>query len=341
MKRRLLILLGVVVIMPILLACNLLNSFFNDSQDLESTRVALAIQQTSIAIEQTSRAQVEPTIAEPEPEPTSMPHPTLTQPAIVEPTAPIIEQPAPTETVTETPKTFEEWLKDVRILYYDDMYGSGQPMVIQDALDGLRLTRNTTNVNDAMGNLLSNLNSSTDWDLVIIGAESRDNISGEYFDALDVQLDRGASIILEIWYIDDVTYGRIQPLLQRCGIAFQEDWQRDYDDNLNLYVVYLLDPEHPLFTEPNTISMLTPYGVIWYVDAGDFLKVKPDSEARLLGGILPKDASKFGLLAECLEGRMIWQTFSTHDYKTQAMTDLWQNYIMHTLKARYNVLQEE
>lgn len=336
MKQRLLILLGVLVIVPILLACSLLNSFSNDNQDLESTRVALEIQQTSIAIEQTSKAQVEPTLAETEPP---------AQPTDVEPTAVILEQPTPivavTETETETPKTFEEWLKDVRILYYDDMFGSGQPMVIQDAIDGLRLARNTTNVHDAMGNLLSNLNSATDWDLVIIGAESRDNISGEYFDALDIQLDRGASIILEIWYIDDVTYGRIQTLMQRCGIAFQEDWQRDIDDNLNLYVVYLLDPEHPLFAEPNTISMLTPYGVIWYGDAGDFLKVKPDSEARLLGGILPKDASKFGLLAECLEGRMIWQTFSTHDYKTQAMTDLWQNYIMYTLNARYNYLQEE
>lgn len=108
-------------------------------------------------------------------------------------------------------------------------------------MDGLGLGRNTTNVNNAMGDLLTNMNPANQCDLIIIAAESRNNISGEYFDALATQVDRGTGIILEIWYIDDVASGRIQPLMQHCGIAFHRDWWRDTNSNLNAYLVYLLD----------------------------------------------------------------------------------------------------
>lgn len=220
------------------------------------------------------------------------------------------------------------------------MFPLGEARVIQNAVDGLGLGRNTTNVNDAMGNLLSNMNSATQWDLIIIGAESRNNISGEYFDALADQMDRGTGIILEIWYIDDVAYGRIQPVMQRCGIAFHRDWWREENSNLNAYLVYLLDSTHPLFSEPNLISMLIPYDVMWYGDAGDLLKLNPGSGALLLGGTQQKEVTSYGLIADCMDGRMIWQTFSTHDYKTQDMINLWQNYIIHTLKTRYAYLQD-
>jgi len=45
------------------------------------------------------------------------------------------------------------------------------------------------------------------------------------------------------------------------------------------------------------------------------------------------------LLTECLDGRLVWQTFSTHDYKDQDMISLWQNYIYNALQARYEYLQ--
>jgi len=54
---------------------------------------------------------------------------------------------------------------------------------------------------------------------------------------------------------------------------------------------------------------------------------------------MPKEHSAYGLVAECLDGRMIWQTFSTHDYKDQEMTSLWMNYIYNALQARYEYLQ--
>lgn len=337
MNRKIFFVVCIVAAGLAIMSCNLVNSFLSKDQETQSTQAALAVQQTSVAVEQTRLAEVEPAEAD---EPSS-PSQADTQIETLEPTREIVEQPTEIEPVVEPESelTFDEWIHSAQILLYDDMYGLGATIVMQDALDGLRLRSNTTNVKDAMGDLLSQLNSATQWDLIIIGAESRDNISGEYFDALAEQMERGASIILEVWYIDDITYGRIQPVMQQCGINFQEDWQREVGDNLNLYLVHLLDPEHPLFSDPNPISMLIPHDVMWYGDVGDFLKVKPDSEARLLGGLLQNDDSKFGLLAECMNGRMIWQTFSTHDYKTQVMIDLWQNYITNTLKARYEYLQ--
>lgn len=86
--------------------------------------------------------------------------------------------------------------------------------------------------------------------------------------------------------------------------------------------------------------MLIPYDVMWYGDVGDLIKINPGSNGVLLGGTQPKEYASYGLIANCLDGRMIWQTFSTHDYKTQDMINLWQNYITSALKARYAYLNE-
>jgi hypothetical protein len=349
MRRLTILVIGLMVLGALLTSCDRLLPSSSGSEELEGTRVALAIQQTSMAVEQTRLAEAEPAapVVEPPSLPTFTPYLTYTQAVVVEPPTPeatevVIEQPTATEPVVE-PKptqTFEDWLMSVKILLYDDMYGSGDAKVIQNAVDGLGLGRNTTHVNDAMGDLLTNMNSATQWDLIVIGAESRVNISGEYFDALSEQMDRGTGIVLELWYIDDVAFGRIQPVMQRCGLAFHRDWWRETFSDLNAYLVYLLDPTHPLFSEPNLISMLIPYDVLWYGDVGDLLKIVPGSDGVLLGGTQQKEHSAYGVIAECMEGRMIWQTFSTHDYKTQDMINLWQNYIMHVLKARYTYLQQ-
>jgi len=324
----------------LLVSCGLLSAGGND--DLEGTRVAIAVQQTSLAMQQAQLEESEPQQAEPQVEvlPTYTPYPTYTtQPTeaqvVIEPTATSepgqVEEPAPAT-------SFEDWLEDVEILLYDDMYGLGESLVIENALDGLGLGDNTTNVRDAMGNFLSSMNSSTNWDLIIVGAENRDNISGEYFDVISSEVDRGSSFILEVWYIDDINTGRIQPVFQRCGITFHRDWQRAWNSNLNDYLVYLLEPDDPLFSEPNAISMLIPYDVLWTGDVGDMLKINTGSDAVLLGGSQAREHSAYGLIAECMDGQMIWQTFSTHDYKTQDMINLWQNYIYNTLRARYEHL---
>jgi len=341
MKNYIRIFLLSVVYGCLLASCDMLPTGGND--DLDSTRVAIAIQQTSLAMQQSQveqPAQVEPEV---EIQPTYTPYPTYTaqveaEPVNVEPTSTpelvSTAEPAPTEEIISS-TSFEDWLEDVDILLYDDMFGSGEPLVIENALDGLGLGDNTTNVRDAMGDFLSNMNSAVNWDLIIVGAENRDNISGEYFDVIANEIDRGSSFIFEVWYIDDIIHGRIQPVFQRCGIAFHRDWQRAWNANLNNYLVYLLEPGDPLFSEPNLVSMLIPYDVLWWGDAGDMLELNPGSDAVLLGGAQSKEHSSYGLIAECMDGQMIWQTFSTHDYRNQEMINLWQNYIYNTLQARY------
>ncbi len=315
------------------------------NQGLENTRVALAVQQTSLALEQTSIAQGGASNASPEADiqPTYTPYPTFTsQPVVEEPSVEETEAPTETEAPPETEAvTFDDWLDDVDILLYDDMFGMGESPIVENAVDGLGLGSNTKNVGGAMGDFLSNLNSAIEWDLIIVAAESRDAISGEYFDVLADSLDRGSSMIIEIWYIDDIAQGRIQPVMQRCGITFHRDWWRDWNSDLNEYLVYLLDPSDPLFSQPNTISMLIPSrSFLWVGDIGDLLGTNTGSDAVLLGGTQPKTYDAYGAIAECLDGRMVWQTFSTHDYLYQDMINIWQNYIYNTLLARYEYLQD-
>ncbi len=339
MKYKNRVSLAVVVFGCLLASCDLLT--MGGNQDLESTQIAIAVQQTSLAMQQDQveqPAQVEP---EEQIQPTYTPYPTYTAQVVIEPTSTpepaIVVEPTHTQ---EMNISFEDWMEDVNILLYDDMYGAGEALVIENALDGLGLGDNTINVKDAMGDFLSNMNSAVNWDLIIVAAESRDNISGEYFDVIADQIDRESSFIFEVWYIDDIIHGRIQPVFQRCGITFHRDWQRAWNANLNDYLVYLLEPGDPLFSEPNIISMLIPYDVLWWGDAGDMLELIPGSDAVLMAGAQSKEHSSYGLIAECMDGQMIWQTFSTHDYRDQEMINLWQNYIHNTLQARYEKINQ-
>ena len=330
-----------IVVACLLVSCEMLSMDGND--DLESTQVAIAVQQTSLAMQQSQVDQPAPVEPEVQIQPTYTPYPTYTaqiqaEPVVVEPTStpePVFTSEPPQTEETISTISFEDWLEDTEILLYDDMYGEGEPLVIENALEGLGLGSNTTNVRDAMGDFLKNMNSAVNWDLIIVGAESRDNISGEYFDVIADQIDRESSFIFEVWYVDDIISGRIQPVFQRCGITFHKDWQRAGNANLNDYLVYLLEPGDPLFSEPNVINMLIPYDVLWWGDAGDMLKLNTGSDAVLLAGAQSKEHSSYGLIAECMDGQMIWQTFSTHDYRHQDMINLWQNYIYNTLRARY------
>lgn len=339
MKQKVFIVLVVLVFSLLLGSCSVP---FSSDTSLESTRVALAIQQTSLAMSQAegNGGEAQPVEAQPQEQPTYTPYPTYTSEVVEQPTAepPPVEEPEPTEE-PEPAMSFEDWMKEADILVYDNMYGLGDTQVIQTAIEGMGLGRNVKHVGDAIGDFISEMNSAMEWDLIIVGSEARSSVQGEVFDVLVTQIDRGSSIILETWYIDQVYNGRIRPVMQRCGITFHQDWWRDNNANLNTYLIYLLEPSDPLFSQPNMISMLIPYDVLWTYDVGDTVETILGSGAVLLAGRLPKEYNSYGLITECLEGRMVWQTFCTHDYKDQEMINLWQNYIYNTLKARYDSIQ--
>ena len=238
--------------------------------------------------------------------------------------------------------TFDDWLKDVNILVHEDMWGSNEQLVVSSALESLDLDGNTTHVRNTIGDLLSYMESDTTWDLIILALESRSfTYSGEIFDALNDQLERGSSVVLEIWYLDQIASGRIRPLMQNCGIAFQQNWIRQENEDWNRFVVYIWEPDAPVLSDPNVVTFLGPGGTIWQTgDVGDLIRLTPNSNARLLAGLVPNQSDNLGLMAECFDGRMIWQTFSTHNYRQSQTLTLWQNYVINSLKARYDYLQE-
>ncbi len=328
MRRVSVFVLGIMVILG-LASCSLPGS---TDTNLQSTMVALGVQQTSIALEQTRGAETVVTEAPQAVQPTYTPYPTYTSQAAEV----ITEEVATEENVPAL--TFDDWMDEANILVYDDMYGLGDTTVIENAIEGLGLGRNVTNVGSNIGDFLSEMNSGMQWDLIVVASEARGQVQGEIFDVLAMEIDGGSSVVLETWYIDDIFNGRIQPVMQRCGITYDKDWQRDFDDNLNNYLVYLIEPSDPLFSEPNVVSMLIPYDVRWYGDVGDTVELISGSDAVLMAGRLPNEHGSYGLIAECLGGQMVWQTFSTHDYKDQDMINLWQNYIYNTLQARFDYL---
>jgi len=350
MKRKLVLIIIVLMFSLLLGSCSELLGGISSNQGLEGTQVALAIQQTSLAMNQTLAAQPREiatqgpvVIQEQAIQPTYTPYPTYTvqalEPPAVEP--PAVEPPEmdpPSEELLST-DSFEEWMTGANILVYDAMWGRDTP-VIENAIEALGLGRNTINVRDAVGDFLSNMNSATKWDLVIVGSEWRSLVQGEVFDVIVSQLDRGSSIVFETWYIDQVYNGRVAPILSRCGIEFHKDWLRsEWNYNANDYLVYLLEPDDPVLYQPNPISMLIPYDIRWVDDVGDTVELVAGSDATLLAGRLPKEFNSYGLMVKCMDGRLIWQTFSTHDYKDQEMTNLWANYIYNALLARYEYIQ--
>lgn len=336
MRRDFRIISIILILIIFGMGCGIISA---STSNIEQTQVALGIQSTQLSLQQTQMAR--PTDApEPTLQPTYTPYPTYT--AEVPQLQPTIEIIATQGTTAEPAfMLFDDWKEDVNILLYDNMYAfNNSGNMITVALDGLGLGDNTTNTKDAMGTFLAQMNSGTQWDLIIIGGEFRDTISGDYFDMLADQIDNGVSAIIEIWYIDQVYHGRIQPLMQRCGITLDRDWQMPQNANLNDYLVYLLEPSDPLFSNPNTISLLSPtFSHWWILDVGDLVKKVPGSDAKILGGAYPKEYSSYGLISECMDGRMIWQTFSTHNYKYNDMINLWQNYIINTLQARWVYMQ--
>jgi hypothetical protein len=332
MKKVFLIVLGVLIVLMIT-SCSMPGG---TDPSLQSTMIALGIQQTSMAMEQTQAAEAVGAQA-PEAQviqPTYTPYPTYTSQAVEAPT----EEVATEEYVPEL--LFEDWESEANILVYDAMYGRGDTNVIENAIDGLGLGRNTTNVGSNIGDFLSEMNSGMQWDLIIVGSEFRSQVQGEIFDVIATEIDDGSAVILETWYIDQVYNGRIQPVMQRCGITFHQDWWRKNSADLNSFLVYLLEPTDPLFSEPNVVSMLIPYDIRWIDDVGDTVELISGSGAVLMAGRLPNEHGSYGLITECLDGRMVWQTFSTHDYKDQEMINLWQNYIVNTLRARFDFLYE-
>lgn len=323
--------LWLVCLILFLLSCNLLNR----SGSLQATISAVNAQQTSLA--QTAVA-IAPQ--------TSQEAPLLPQqPTPIEAVTPgASEAPSPTApadiapSVTDPAIADERLLKSAKILLFEDMSASRYIRLVKEALD--KAGYFYLDVGSAKGWFKSQLLSGEEWDLVIAAAEAEREFGGEFFEYIDARLEGGAAAIIENWDLDNAPMGRARPLLARCGVAVQDDW---YEPEMRVF--YWTEPEHPIFNYPNSLtSGLRNAAPLWRGDVGDLVQADssvgiPAGDALILAAVNPSWTNDHGLLATCLSGRMILQTFRSHEYHHDDMVALWQNYIYQALQSHFAYTQ--
>jgi hypothetical protein len=257
------------------------------------------------------------------------------QPAQTEPPPQVTEPPAPaTEEPPSQPSISDEQIKSAKILLFEDLAGQkiGQiyPLrYVKDALDMGGYTYKDDG--SAQGWFKDDLLSTTKWDLIIVSSEARTRIQGEFFTYLLDHINRGTAVIIEMWYLDEVVHGKVAPIMSKCGIEIYDDWENP--DTLSLWP---LVPDDPIFSNPNSDISMRKTARFWDWEHGDLLKVTGSTDATLLLGTIATNKMDHGTLVRCMDGRLLIQTFCTHDFAYDEVVPLWENYIYNTLVAKFS-----
>ncbi len=306
-------------------ACQL----FNYPASIDETRVAIIVQQTRLV--RTAQALTE--IAEflfTTPEPVML-NPSFTPSATLEP---MLSIPTP----EPAPPDLERHIRAAKILVFENMSASGYVRYVLSALDQANYFY--LDVGSATGWFKTQLLANQEWDLIIAAVEAQRPFGGEYFTYLDQHAERGAALVVEYGNYDTSPRGIPDQLLSRCGVAFENNWI-----NPDLRVFYWVQSDHPVFNYPNKVPSLRNAAPLWQGDLGDLLRIRmqdgqPTGDAVVLASTNPRWMSNNATLVTCLEGRVILQTFRSHEYQATEMIQLWQNYIYQALRARFESLPE-
>lgn len=191
---------------------------------------------------------------------------------------------------------------------------------------------------NSLGTFDSFLRSQT-WDLVILAVESRETVDLGKTGLLDPiynHINHGGALIVETWNLDEDQSALGGLALNLCGAHIEKDWHRSDDYSYADFIVYPFRPESPVFSTPEKITMPLRPTVFWKGDAGDLIRIDPGGSSTILAGIPSSDHNTYGLLTSCLGGRMLLQTFSTHDYPLYETVNLWQNMMQYTLSNYFS-----
>jgi len=302
---------GVVIL--IITACSSPNGPSSASQ---STMEAIGLQNTALALKITQAAQSQPSTSIPPSENT----------AIIP---------------TTHPTSLDDLRKGAKILLYEDIAQnvSGLERYVKRALDEAGYTY--MDIKGDQNQLKNQILGNVQWDLIIISAEVNGEIPGDYFEYLVNHFQRGAALIIEMWDLDDILYGKnptipkVKWLMDTCGVELQSDW---YSPEIR--DIWALQSQHPIWSTPNQVGQLKNVGIIWRGDIGDLLKIKRINnqvigDAAFLAGLTPANNTLNGMLTSCVGGRLILQTFDSHEYTRDEMIKLWQNYVYHTLNNHF------
>ncbi len=248
---------------------------------------------------------------------------------------------------TSTPRIsidMENRIRNAKVLILEDI--ACDPVLIPrigTAVENLGMNQELVqNLNCGSGKFVEALNSGEEWDLIIVATEQRTEARLDIWEALyDYAMD-GTAIIIEAWYLEEIQGGTIAPLLEECGVKVHADWHRKIEDEAYTYVIYdVADNQHELFNRPEKVTLPMIPRFYWAEDVGDLIQILPDGHAAIIGGLHKSHSSYYGLVTECMEKRMVLQTFSTHNYKKYDTIYLWQNYIFNTLLAHFEYIDEQ
>ncbi len=256
------------------------------------------------------------------------------------------ETPLPPELPTSPPppppsgEDFNAWKSNASVLVYEDMVADpSEALYVKDTLKNMGI-RNTAWDGNAMGRFKTDLlggSNGKPWDLVIIAGEDRDDVSGEYFEYLSDALGQGSAVILESYYLDAVSEGKVSPILIKCGVEVYP-YVTKTGTTLD-GVMYPLPGgmSHPVMTTPNSGMAFTRARDtwLWTFDLGSKMALTGQGDAQLLIGTSPNEDGQDGTLAVCMGGQLTLQTFSSHTFSYQIMYPLWENTITNALQYRF------
>ncbi len=279
--------------------------------EFQATAMSLQLTQSALNNAQAQQQPAPPTIA-------AQPSPVPPEAASVPPPTPV--PPTPTEDIMEK-------IRSAEVLIYENTDARGFGMWIEEAARNMGVQYIQTG--SYSGHFMEQLNSGKNFDLIIVGAEDKNVIRGEFWDVINTRLVRDkAALIMEVWYLDRYSAGPLSTVLGKCGVKYRSDY--DLAES-----IYWWDSTHPIFNEPNTVLPLLHYSPFWANQTGDKMRLTGGGDAKFLAGLSSKPDTDSGVMAVCMEGRMIVQTFSDHDYHEDQIVPLWENYIYNTLKSHF------
>jgi hypothetical protein len=350
-KNILRLLIGTSILI-FLLACRIQLPGSGTDQGMEQTQQAVSVQQTMLAqqseqqMQGTLQAQ-QATIAAQSALATSQAQ--SNEPAVdvvatqvaqssqsTQQTQPKQSPPPSTTNGGEIPDNFDEMMKSANILLFEDIVNyPSLYRYVKTALDNMGL--NYKDDGSAKGwfksGILANAPDGEPWDLIIMAAESKSAMSGEYLEYLNQALNRGSAMIIETWYLDSVASGKASLISTRCGFTYQKDWS---DVPPSKMAMFPLDPADPILHRPNDGISFTDVTDVWAYgyDIGDFIKLNGKGDAKLIVGTIATDKNKNGTVVVCLDRKLIWQNFSSHQLTYDSMVPVWENYIYNALAAK-------
>lgn len=264
------------------------------------------------------------------------------------------EPPAAEDTATPAPvdpaQQIKERVRAANILVYDN---PDEKLRLVPRLNKAIAASNFSGGNVVYtGNYLGNFDRllrSQNWDLVVLAVESRDTVDlGKLglLDPINQHLARGGALIVETWNLDEDPSALAGLALNVCNAHIEKDWHRGNEtDDANGdsesdaaggyafadFIIYPSQSAGDIFTTPEKVNLPLRPTIFWEGDAGDLIRIDPGGDSISLAGLPSQDPNNYSLLTSCLGGRMILQTFSTHDYPVTETLRLWENMMNYTL----------